>query len=1007
MFFSSLSSGFLHLIRKISIPENSTKNLQFVILNHMSAVFHSSVKGILKRGRAITGVLLVFSLVCFTMQKNGLAGNIRGVVCDSKTRETLVGAQLLIQGSTRGTITDFDGRFMIAEVAKGTCNLLVAFISYQNQILKVDVPEAGDVELNIEMVPVSVDIGEVKVVARKRSDTEAALMNTLKTGNLIISGITAQQISKGQDKDAAEVVRRIPGITVTDGRFIVVRGLEERYNSVMLNNATAPSFEADRRAFSFDAIPSGLIDNILIYKNPAPELPADFAGATINIQTKNVADENSFSFSYSAKYNKGATLNKNFLTHKGSKTDWLGWDDGSRALPAGVPLPSAFALLYDWPDAATYLERTSQINAISALFPNNWEVKSKAPLPDQNFSVSFLRRFRIGKITVGNITSFNYGNTNSYTNGQRVEYQNYDDVLGVLIRNFDFTDLHAKSEVKAGLIQNMNFIYGKNQKLEFRNFLNRMGAKITTQRDGINYYNVETLRMFDLRYESRLVYSGQLAGEQIFNNDRTKVNWMMGYGHTSKIQPDNRRLTFVRITDQGSDRFNQYYLRLQNVPNPYLAGRQWIDMKEDIQDAKLDITHQINFSFSENPWQLKAGGFYEKKNRALDARLVGVVAIRTPPDILFNPISDIMKPDNFWFDRTVPYTQHGLSYRDNSRAKDSYDATDILAAGYAAINIPVSKKISIYGGVRMENWNREITNFFEKTGNADRTPIIRDTLDIFPSATLTWNLNQSNLFRISYGKTVNRPEFREMSPFDYQDFDLFAIVYGNSGLKSAYAENYDLRYEWYPTPGEMISFAGFYKKFTDPIETFLRPSGTTYDYFPYNTEEAYSTGLELDIRKRFDNLKKTNGVLRFLKDLAIVFNASLIKSEINTSKQEFTRDTLRVMAGQSPFIVNLGLFYRNMENDWEINISFNVIGKRIAYVGTPTNPHTWELPRNVLDLTLQKGIGKHFAMRAGLKDILNDPVRFVQYHGKENNIRAYTKKYTPNRQCALSIVWTL
>ncbi|HNQ38646.1 MAG TPA: TonB-dependent receptor, partial [Prolixibacteraceae bacterium] len=859
----------------------------------------------------------------------------------------------------------------------------------------------------IELLPVSIDVGEVKVVARKRGNTEVALMNTLKSGSLIVSGITAQQISKSQDKDAAEVVRRVPGITITDGRFVVVRGLEERYNSVMLNNATAPSFEADKRAFSFDAIPSGLIDNILIYKSPAPELPADFAGAAINIQTRNVADENSFSLTYGAKYNEGATFSKDFLTHEGSKTDWLGWDDGSRALPAGVPSPEAFALLYDWPDASAYLDRTAQINTISVLFPNNWEVSAKAPLPDQNFSVSFLRRFLIGKVSVGNITSLNYGTSTSFTTNQRVEYQNYDETLGELIRNFDFTDQQAKSEHKTGIIQNFNFLYGKNQKLEFRNFLNQMGTLSTTQRDGINYYNVETLRMYDLKYDSRLVYSGQLAGEQTFNKERTRVNWLVGYGLTNKNQPDNRRLTQVQITDEASDRYNQYYLRIQNVPNPYLAGRLWIDMEEVISDGKLDLTHQMTFPFSTTPWQLKAGGFYEKKERSLNSRLVGVVALRNPPDLFFDPVSEIMNPSSFWFDQTAPYTQHGLSYRDNTRAKDSYDATDILTAGYVALSLPVTPKITLYGGIRLENWNREITNFFEEREDADKTPITRDTLDIFPSVNLTWNMTESHLFRLSYGKTVNRPEFREMAPFDYQDFELFAIVYGNKELKSAYAGNFDLRYEWYPRPGEMISVAGFYKKFTDPIETFLRPSGTTYDYFPYNTEEAYSTGIEIDIRKRFEGLEGTSGFQEFLKNLTVVFNTSLIKSEINTSKQEFTRDTLRVMAGQSPYIINLGLFYNNVEKDLDINLSYNVVGKRIAYVGTPTNPHTWELPRNGLDLTVQKGIGKNFSVKAGVKDLLNEPVRFAQYHGVNGDVEAFTRNYTPNRQFSFSLVWKL
>lgn len=976
----------------------------FFVNNNKKSIFNPTAKEVRLSRFVVISILLLVSLSAL---KEARAGNIRGTVRDGKTGETLVGAQLLIQGTTRGTITDFDGNFVLADVTKGSYNLVVAFISYENQIIKVEVPEVGDAELVIDLLPVSIDVGEVKVVARKRSNTEVALMNTLKSGSLIVSGITAQQISRSQDKDAAEVVRRVPGITITDGRFVVVRGLEERYNSVMLNNATAPSFEADKRAFSFDAIPSGLIDNILIYKSPAPELPADFAGAAINIQTRNVADENSFSLTYGAKYNEGATFSKDFLTHEGSKTDWLGWDDGSRALPAGVPSPEAFALLYDWPDASAYLDRTAQINTISALFPNNWEVSAKAPLPDQNFSVSFLRRFLIGKVSVGNITSLNYGTSTSFTTNQRVEYQNYDETLGELIRNFDFTDQQAKSEHKTGIIQNFNFLYGKNQKLEFRNFLNQMGTLSTTQRDGINYYNVETLRMFDLKYDSRLVYSGQMAGEQTFNKERTRVNWLVGYGLTNKNQPDNRRLTQVQITDEASDRYNQYYLRIQNVPNPYLAGRLWIDMEEVISDGKLDLTHQMTFPFSTTPWQLKAGGFYEKKERSLNSRLVGVVALRNPPDLFFDPVSEIMNPSSFWFDQTAPYTQHGLSYRDNTRAKDSYDATDILTAGYVALSLPVTPKITLYGGIRLENWNREITNFFEEREDADKTPITRDTLDIFPSVNLTWNITESHLFRLSYGKTVNRPEFREMAPFDYQDFELFAIVYGNKELKSAYAGNFDLRYEWYPRPGEMISVAGFYKKFTDPIETFLRPSGTTYDYFPYNTEEAYSTGIEIDIRKRFEGLEGTSGFRGFLNNLTVVFNTSLIKSEINTSEQEFTRDTLRVMAGQSPYIVNLGLFYNNVEKDLDINLSYNVVGKRIAYVGTPTNPHTWELPRNGLDLTVKKGIGKNFSVKAGVKDLLNEPVRFAQYHGVNGDVEAFTRNYTPNRQFSFSLVWKL
>jgi hypothetical protein len=938
---------------------------------------------------------------------NAQTGSIKGTVSDFKTNETLIGTTVLIQGTTQGTITNFDGGFIIPKVNAGKYNLVISFISYETKIIQVEVEDGTETVVNVSLSPATLDIGEVKVVAQRRTDTDMSMMSGLKAQNLIVNGITSQQISKSQDKDAAEVIRRVPGITITDGRFVVVRGLVERYNSVMLNNSTAPSFEADKRAFSFDAIPSGLIDNILIYKSPAPELPADFAGAAINIQTKNAADENSFSFSYGTKYVQNTSFNDDFQTFEKSKTDWLGYDNGLRAIPDGVPGPQEFQELYVWPNAELYVQRTDEINNISALFANNWETSHDAPFLDQNFSASLQRRFVAGKVSIGNITSLSYGTSNSYTSGTRTEFLEFDEDQYRTVTDFDFVDKVSKKEYKTGLIHNWNMIYGKNQKLEFRNFLNQTGIQSTTQRNGIRYDNGEILELLDLKYESRLVYSGQLSGEQMFNNDRTKVNWMLGYSHTNKNQPDNRRLTSVQINDETSDRDQQYYLRVQNVPNPYYAGRLWIDMNENTYDAKLDFTHNFNLFSSENLWSFKTGGFYENKQRQFNSRLIGVVAMRNPPDIFYDPVSEIMAPENFYFDRTSPYTQHGLSYRDNTRAKDSYNATDEMKSGYLALSIPVTKKLNVYGGIRLENWSREIRDFWEITEAADKTPISRDTVDVFASVNVTYNINEKNLLRASYGKTVNRPEFREMAPFDYQDFELFAIVYGKPDLKAAYIKNYDLRYEWYPNQGEMISLAGFYKSFTDPIETFLRPSGSTYDYFFYNTEEAYSAGVEIDVRKRFTGFENSDGFIRFLKDMTVIFNTSLIKSEINTSQQAFTRDTVRVMSGQSPYIVNLGLFYNNPDNKWDVNLNYNIIGKRIAYVGTPANPHTWELPRNSLDLTVQKALKHNLQLKAGIKDIFNDPVRFVQYYGNKEEIIEDTRNYIPNRQFSLSLTWTL
>lgn len=947
--------------------------------------------------------VIVFLIISFA----GIAqpGVITGNISDANTNETLIGATVALQGTSNGAITDFDGNFRIEKVADGTYNLVVSYISYDNQVVRVAVSGGKSEPVTIRLKPATVDIGEVKVVAKRRDNTEMSMLSNLKAGNLIVSGITAQQIARSQDKDAAEVIRRVPGITITDGRFVIVRGLIERYNSVMLNGATAPSFEADKRAFSFDAIPSGMISNILIYKSPAPELPADFAGAAITVETKSNADENSLVISYGTKYIANTTFNSDFRTYNGGKTDWLGFDNGSRDIPAGVPDADGFKSLYKWSSLDDYLTKTTELVKVSKLFSNNWETKAKSPLPDQNLSVTSQRRFVLGKISVGNITSFSFNSTSDFLEVKREEYSKYEEAQNRVLYDFDFNDRKSKESTKIGIIHNWNFLYGKNQKLEFRNFLNQMGNKTTNVRDGVNYYNNDTIHAYDLRYENRFIYSGQLAGEQHFNRDRTKLNWMAGYGYTKNTQPDNRRLTFILDNNIQSEHYNQYYLDIQNVPNAYKGGRLWLDLNENLTNYKLDLEHQFNPFGSETAWVFKAGGAWEHKVRSFKSRLIGAVIYRNrTPELQYQPVADFFSGEHIYFDQTAPFNQDGITYRDNTAAKDSYDGEDETISGYVGLKIPVTQKLTIYGGVRTEKFSRTISNFYEKTGATDSLDIVRDTTNFFPSVNITYNINEKNLLRFSYGKTTNRPEFREMSNFDYQDFDMFAIVHGNDTLKSAYIDNFDLRYEWYPSAGELVSLAAFYKDFTNPIEVFLIPAGTGYDYKPFNTEKAYSMGLELDVRKQFLEFGNSSSFLHYLKNLTVIFNTSLIKSEINTSLQEFALDKKRIMQGQSPYIVNLGLNYKSDASNWTVGLNYNRIGKRIAYVGTPLNPHTWELPRNSLDLTVQKDLGKRVSLKAGVKDLINNPIRFVQYYGPDEDIEVDTYRYKPNRNFAASIV---
>jgi TonB-dependent receptor len=951
--------------------------------------------------RFIRNLSLLFMLIIYAIngfaQTGSLTGTITGKVTDAENGEELIGAAVFIQGTTTGTITDLSGAYILENIQPGSYNIVVSYISYDNEIITVDIKEGNTVNADIKLRPATIGLEEVTVVQRRRTNTEMSVISSIKSAGMIVSGISAQQIAKTQDSDAAEVIRRVPGVTITDGRFVIVRGLIERYNSVLLNGASAPSFESDKKAFSFDAMPGGMIDNILIYKSPAPELPADFAGSAIDIITKSDVDENSLKLSYAASYAQNATFNKNFRTYKGGRYDWLGLDDGTRSIPDAVPSTDQFDELYVWSDLEEYRVKSKEITRISRAFNNIWSPVYESPFPDQNASLTLQKRFSIGRVSFGNITSLQYKHSNSYNEVTRREYYIYDSELDSTLMNFNFIDKRSQKNAEIGLVNNWNIIYGKNQKLKFYNFLNNMGKSITSTREGEDYYDVETVKATNLRYNSRFIYTGQLSGEQKINNERTNINWLLGFAYTKNKKPDDRRLYFVQDQDEN------YYLELQNqATNVKNGGRLYIDLFERIYNAGVDLEHEL-YPFIEGPsWTIKGGFFYEYKYREYDSRLIGLVTPRPQEAVnMYQPVDEIFKEENFFFD-TINIRRAGLAYDDATKMKDSYDAENKLLAGYLGLKMSFFGKINIYGGARIEKYNRLLTGFYNKDMTTDMLDILKDTFNIFPSLNMTYNLSERHLLRFSYGKTINRPEFREMSITDYEDFDMNLIVHGNDTLRDAFIKNYDLRYEWYPRLGEMISIALFYKKFKDPIELFLIPSGTGYDYRPFNTEEAYSAGVELDVRKTLVEFQDAANLLRQLKNLTIIFNASFIKSEINTEKG-FAREKSRIMQGQSPYIINLALFYNSIERGLSVNLVYNNIGERIAFAGTPLNPHTWELPGNSLDLTVVKNIGKRIGLKFGIKDMINNPVRFVQYFGLDDNIEVDTYKWIPNRKFSFGL----
>ena len=910
----------------------------------------------------------IISGLFFTPDAFAQFGSIEGTVTDKERQESLIGTNVIIDGTTIGTITNSEGYFLLSKLEPGEYDLRFSFVSYSPVIMeKIIVEPEKTVQLKIELEEAAVGLNDVVIKAVRRTNTENAVITDIRLSPMVSIGVSAQQISRTLDKDAAEVVRRIPGITIMDERFLIVRGLSQRYNNVWMNNTSAPGSESDVRAFSFDIIPSQMIENIMIYKSAGAEIPADFSGGFVKIMTKNMPEKNSFFFNYSSSFNQGTTFNK-FYGQQGSKTDWLGMGYGFRKLPGDMP---DHLNLYE---SASNQEIKDRITEVGRKLNNNWEATPEMAIPDQKILLGKTLRFNSGNMIIGNTTTLSYSNSRDYNKVSINEYSIYNYVDDKPSYVNQLSDDQYSASVKIGLMHNWSLILDKGSRLEFRNFFNQTGSTGTIMRSGRDWYNNgRFIKSGELKYMNRSVYSGQIAGTHPFINGKTRIDWTAGYSVSDKKEPDIKRYRYIRNEQDTT----QYFLLFPDNADLSSVSRTWISLKEQTISASFNISHQLKLgNFSP---ELRSGFFMEDKNRDLNARNFGYS--KGSPDSEFDmttlPAGEIFRNENI-------NLLNGIRLREVTSPSDSYDATSRQIAGYISLKLPVFPRLSIYPGIRLENSLQHLFSY--KQGTATEVKADRDTINIFPSINSTFKINKNSLIRLAYGKSVNRPEFREIAPFYFVDFDLNAGIYGNPEIRQAYIHNYDIRYESYPREGELFNVGFFYKEFKDPIEQrILGNSPTQYSFS--NVGSSFSFGIETEVRKSLDFIK---GLENFL----ITGNMSFIKSQVRFNPGDLERT--RPMEGQSPFIINTGVYYANERKGLDISLLYNVIGKRIVAVGRPS-PNQWEdipdiyeMPRHLLDFAFSKVIGKKYEIKGGIKNLLNEKAEYVQYVNAMVDMGSYT-----------------
>lgn len=885
---------------------------------------------------------LVISHAVFSQQ----TGKITGKVTDTKTGESLIGLTVKITGGTAGASTDVEGRYTLGNLTPGKYSLTFSYIGYQSKnITEIEVLAGKTTNLDVSVEEASSQaLDEVVITATIRQESISGLYAQQKNSVSISSGITSEQIRRTPDRNTSDVLKRVSGASIQDNKFVIIRGLADRYNTSILNNAVLPSSEPDRKAFSFDIIPSNLIDKIVVNKTASADLPGDFAGGVVQVITRDVPEENFLNATISFGYNSQSTFN-DFTSNPRNKYDFFGFDDGSRKLPSGFP--GSFQ---------TYNPLSNAEKAkFSSQLKNSYPQVSSMAIPSQNHQLTWGNKKDLKNGgSFGNVLSLSYRNSQNAAVAERRDYE----FSGTPF--YEYNEDIFKYNTNVGVLANFAFIKGGN-KFAFKNIYNRSFEDNYTSRTGFTTDNIQDIRLNVSDLTEKSLLNSQLEGEHQIGKKQMKLSWNLNYARVERDQPDQRSIDYRRSL--GSQ--EPFRLIDRNT------RRLFSGLEEDTYSAQAAVT--VPLKFFNRTTTMKAGLLKQYKQRDFNARIFNYLFVGPSvfePSYSSLPVGEIFSAQNI--------NENGYVLNDFTNNTDSYDANSDLNAGFLMFDNRFGEQFRLSFGARVEQFAQTL-NAIDFSGQ--QVAAKQDNLDILPSANLTYSLNAKSNLRLSGSQTVSRPEFRELALFNYYDFISQTSVTGNPNLKRATITNADLRYELYPSAGETFTVSAFYKNFNDPIEQRVNSNSTPVvrGINFLNADQATSLGLELDIRKKLSFL----GDKEWLNNLTAFANASYIDSKVQGVGID------RPLQGQSPYLVNAGLQYFAPKSSITFTSVYNRIGQRIFLVGYQGYPDIYENARDVLDLQISKRVLKSQAeIKLNVGDVLNQSTVFYQ-NNEGNSKMAY------------------
>lgn len=909
-------------------------------------------------------ILLATFIVGLSTLSFAQKSKVEGKVTDAKTGLPLTGVSVTEKNSTRGISTNNDGRYVISVEGSSNTTLVFSYNGVSKEVEGIEIAGGRVTNQDVELEQVAKTGGEVIVrsVSTARRETAASVITFQKNTNTVASVISSESIRRSPDRNTGEVLKRLPGASIQEGKFIIVRGLADRYNQAMLNGILLTSTEPDRKTFSFDLIPASVIDNIIVNKAFVPELPGEWAGGLIQVNTKDIPAKGFFNIQLGTGFNTQTVGKTLYRDAQGGKTDWLGMDDGTRDLPVSYTNKSSFGIL-------SKAEKT----AIGKQLRNSWAPESySAPL---NFSLQANGGFntKVFKKTLGGTLGLSYSRSNRYQ-----ELVNRQNNLNASTNTFDtvtyFNDDRYVQDISWGGFGSLTLQLNPGNKISIKSLFNVNSPNSVIRREGFDNSRTDDLSGTEFTFKQNTFFTTQLSGEHNVIKP-LKFKWYGAFNILDGYIPDQRRILYSK--DRSSQ--DPFRLIISNSLSQQSGSRIYQSLSDYIYTAGGDLAYDFNaFGLKQT---LKTGYMLQIKDRLYDAKLF---ANHLPLD---NDSLRQLSPDRVFamenfgngIDSKIAFDViQGKIYR--------YMANTIQNAGFLQLDNQFSNKLRVVYGLRVEHYDQLVGS----VKKFDPRHTYSKLTDFLPGVNATFKVNPKTNIRLSGSQTVIRPELRELASLNLYDFELNASVQGKPTLKRTKVTNLDLRYELYPRAGEVFTAGVFYKYFKDPIEQIFDEGGGGASTFSFqNPEKATSYGAEVELRKKLTFSDA-------FKNFTFQVNAAYIHSRVNDSTLKIDR----TLQGQSPYVINAGLLYDLEKIGFNATLLFNQIGERIFLVGSiqggAGQPNIYEAPRPLLDLQLSKKVLKTKGeVKLSISDIINQTQYF--YQNAEGNKTTFQKDKDANR----------